>query len=88
MFPSLTAPDMLAATGLLLDIVGILLRFWFDPAKHLPLPQVRAFFKAADEVTDLYLYNKVRKIRAGLDTLGISLIVVGFFLQILALVAW
>ena len=86
MFPQLINQVTLTATGLLLDIIGIIALFWLAPEKY-PDPQSTVSFKVEpSELRDRWRKNNERrKVVAGI---GVSAMVLGFALQFIAVVAF
>ena len=77
----LSTADLVTVSGLAFDIVGIILLFWVAPEKH-PDPQSTAFFAIEDDSRERWRHAQKRRSR--LARISLALIVLGFFLQALA----
>ena len=78
-------PDFLIVVGLTLDAVGIVLLFWHAPEKY-PDPQSTAFFAIEDESRDEWRKRQWK--RRLIARFSVSIIVVGFALQAVAVIFW
>ena len=76
--------NWLAAVGLVLDIVGVMLLFQFAPEKH-PDPQTRAFFALeGEDAVKREKWKRLQPVRVRMSKLSLVLIVTGFVLQLIA----
>lgn len=81
---NLTMPaDLLTATGLILDAIGIIILFWSAPEKY-PDPQSTAFFEIEDDSRERWRKNQRR--RTFVSRGSVIMIVTGFGLQLVAVV--
>ena len=79
----LTNVDRLIVLGMILDIVGVILLYRFDPGKY-PDPQTQAFFKIEDEIRERW--RKHQTIRKWIARFSIFLICGGFVCLIAAII--
>lgn len=77
--------DALIVVGLILDAVGIYLLFWHAPEKY-PDPQSTAFFKLEDDSRERWLEKQAT--RRKISGFSVGIIILGFFLQCIAVVLW
>ena len=81
---NLTMPaDLLAATGLILDAVGIIILF-FSVTEKYPDPQSTVFFAIEDDSRERWRKN--HRIRTFISLGSLAMIVTGFGLQLVAVV--
>lgn len=81
----MSEPDLLTVVGLTLDAVGIVLLFWYSPEKY-PDPQSTASFAIEDGSRDEW--RKKQPKRKSIARFSVTIIVIGFALQAIAVVFW
>lgn len=81
----LSYPDIVTVTGLFLDAIGIVVLFYNAPEKF-PNPQYGMAFKVTDGSVEEWQAEQARRRRRANWSLGF--IVLGFFLQALAVIVW
>ena len=80
----LTIPaDIIITVGLAFDIVGISLLFFYAPEKFSD-PQSTAFFEIEDDSRDVW--KKQQRRRECIAKISVIMIIVGFVLQIIAVI--
>ena len=75
--------DIIAAVGLTMDAIGIVVLFFVAPEKY-PDPQSLAFFAIEDDSRDRW--KKMQSRRKIVSRISVVVIVVGFLLQGVAVV--